>query len=528
MSSYSQNNRARVNTCNNSDKRDLARKSAESLGVDSAKLPETAEVPRYARNGAHGMGQRSIRGLALMLLCSGLTACAVEEFDVVQAEPAPDLADAPADENGSFWDDEDTDSGSTTDIGGDGTMADPPTPSDSTETESGDSSGSPTDETNADDTDSSGSDSTMTDPNSDQWPQLAGLDIDLNNLLNYEDQPIPNYIRRDNTPVENPITNAGATLGRVLFYDPRLSSNNTISCASCHKQSLAFGDDRALSPGVNGDSMRHSMRLINVRFAESTRFRWDRQARSLEAQMLGPIQDHLEMGYSGENGDPDLDDLIEKLSLVPAYRVLFNKAWGDEMITEERVADSLAQFVRSIQSFDSKYDAGRALVNRDDLPFPNFTNDENRGKSLFLNNFGDGGFNCGACHRAPEFDIDPDSGNNGLTTAANPNASGSNRDFSVVRSPTLRDMVRQDGQLNGGMFHTGRANTIRAVLAQYNLRDVDPNNPNLDRRLIRGGRPQRLNAPDEERRQIEAFIRTLAGSQVYQDVRWSNPFSSQP
>ena len=94
--------------------------------------------------------------------------------------------------------------------------------------------------------------------------QFSGT-INLKDLPNYENQEMPAYIRKDNTS-SNPITNEGAVLGRVLFYDKNLSVNNTISCSSCHQQALAFGDDAIASDGVNGTTGRHSMRLINARF----------------------------------------------------------------------------------------------------------------------------------------------------------------------------------------------------------------------------------------------------------------------
>lgn len=90
--------------------------------------------------------------------------------------------------------------------------------------------------------------------------------INPESLYNYANQSIPGYITKDNS-AGNFITNKGATLGRVLFYDKNLSSNNTISCSSCHQQANAFGDTNIASTGVNGTTGRHSMRLINTRFA---------------------------------------------------------------------------------------------------------------------------------------------------------------------------------------------------------------------------------------------------------------------
>lgn len=108
--------------------------------------------------------------------------------------------------------------------------------------------------------------------------------LDLTELANYANQPVPSYIVHDNTPADNPITDAGATLGRVLFYDQRLSRNNTVSCASCHDQGHAFSDPDVASSGVAGTTGRHSMRLINARFNREVRFFWDERAASVEDQ----------------------------------------------------------------------------------------------------------------------------------------------------------------------------------------------------------------------------------------------------
>ena len=203
--------------------------------------------------------------------------------------------------------------------------------------------------------------------------------IDLDNLANYANQTIPEYITKDNT-AGNPITNKGATLGRVLFYDTNLSANNTISCSSCHIQANAFGDVAIASIGVNGTTTRHSMRLANSRFSLENKFFWDERAASLEIQTTEPIQNHIEMGFSGTSGDGSISTLIAKLQNIGYYKELFKYAFGSEVITESKIQSALAQFIRSIQSFDSKYDAGRALVVNDNQPFSNFTAQENQGK----------------------------------------------------------------------------------------------------------------------------------------------------
>jgi len=351
--------------------------------------------------------------------------------------------------------------------------------------------------------------------------QLQAQDgvIDLAALQNYANQGKPIYIRKDNTPAGNQISDAGATLGRVLFYDKRLSRNNTVSCSSCHQQAHAFSDNAVASMGVAGQTGRHSPRLANARFGTEVHFFWDERATSLENQITQPIQNTIEIGFSGTNGDPAFSDLISKLSAIPEYPVLFNFVFGSSTIDETRIQNAIAQFVRSIQSFDSKYDAGR-LVAADNQPFPNFTASENNGKQLFLRPANQGGAGCAGCHRPPEFDIDPNSRNNGVTIAI-----GGGTDLTNTRSPSLRNMADPTGQLNGPFMHNGNFLAIAQVINHYAA--IPGDNPNLDPRLRRpGGGVQTLNLTPQERLDLEAFLLTLAGNALYADQRWSNPFSA--
>lgn len=350
--------------------------------------------------------------------------------------------------------------------------------------------------------------------------------INLENLLNYANQAIPNYITKDNT-ADNFITDKGATLGRVLFYDKNLSVNNTVSCATCHIQNFAFGDTAVASAGVNGRTGRHSMRLVNNRFANETRFFWDERAITLEVQTTMPIQDHNEMGYSGQNGDPNLQVLITKLSAIDYYKELFTFVYGSEEITESKIQKALAQFMRSIQSFDSKYDVGRAQVNNDLVPFPNFTNQENMGKNLFITppQFDanadriSGGLGCAGCHRAPEFDIDPNAGNNGFIGSL----SGI-QDLTNTRAPSLRDLTRTDGTVNSPMMHTAIIKDLQTAIGHYGTINANPQNFMLDPRLKPNGIGQKLHLTATEVNAVIAFLKTLSGTNVYTDVRWSNPF----
>lgn len=358
--------------------------------------------------------------------------------------------------------------------------------------------------------------------------ETFGTTINPDNLENYAAQTRPSFIRKDNSGT-NPITNKKATLGRVLFYDKNLSINNTVACASCHQQQFAFGDPIVPSKGVEGGTTgRHSMRLINTRFSSELRFFWDERAPSLELQTTQPIKDHAEMGFSGQNGRPGFNSVISKLQNIPYYKEFFQFVYNDQIITETRMQECLSQFIRSIQSFDAKYDAGRSLVGNDGQPFPNFSEQENQGKQLFLAppQFGPngvrtgGGAGCAGCHRPPEFDIDPNSRNNGITATI----IGGTQDFTNTRSPSLRDLTNNAGNANTPMMHNGSITTLRNMILHYNtINRIDGNN-NLDPRLTPGGNPQRLQLTENEINAMIAFLQTLTGSNVYSNKKWSDPF----
>lgn len=355
-----------------------------------------------------------------------------------------------------------------------------------------------------------------------------GPNISFTQTENYANQAVPRYITRDNTG-QNAIQNRTATLGRVLFYDTNLSVDNSLSCASCHKQAFAFSDTAVASKGVlGGVTVRHSMRLINARFAQESKFFWNERAASLENQTTMPIQDHLEMGFSGQNGRADMAALLKKLAAIPYYKEMFTWAYGDANVTESRMQTALAQFVRSIQSFDSKYDVGRAQVANDAQAFPNFTAVENQGKTLFLTppvfnaqsqRIG-GGLGCQGCHRAPEFDIDPNSRNNGIIGVIGSNA----LDVGNTRAPSLRDLVNPAGVPNSPMMHTGAIRGLPGMLGHYNSINNNPRNTNLDARLKPNNIGQQLNMTPAEINAVVQFLQTLSGKNVYTDKKWGNPF----
>lgn len=355
-----------------------------------------------------------------------------------------------------------------------------------------------------------------------------GSEIDPANLANYANQGKPAYITRDNSG-SNPITDEAATLGRILFYDTQLSVDNTVACATCHAQENAFSALTQSSKGVlGGVTQRHSMRLVNARFGVENKFFWNERAATLEDQVTQPIKDHAEMGYSGQDGRPNFDAVIDKLKSIGYYRELFRMAFGDEEITETRMKQSLAQFVRSIQSFDTKYDAGRAQVNADNQPFPNFSLRENQGKNLFLQppQFDAagiriaGGAGCAGCHAPPEFDIVPNTRNNGVIGTIG----SAQVDLANTRSPSLRNLTNATGIPNGPMMHNGIFNSLSEVVEHYNSIPDQPGNNNLDPRLRPNGFTQKLNLTADEKEALVSFLKTLSGTAIYTDQRWSSPF----
>ena len=156
--------------------------------------------------------------------------------------------------------------------------------------------------------------------------RVFGVDFPLEPPLDYSSNA-PNYIHRDNR-IGGDVDDRKATLGRVLFYDKQLSLNNSISCGSCHIQSHAFGDTSQQSMGLNGGfTSRQSMRLVNTRFADLPAMFWDRRAVNLNNQVTQPIQDHIEMGFSGTGNQPGLDILLDKLVTIDYYPELFDSGF---------------------------------------------------------------------------------------------------------------------------------------------------------------------------------------------------------
>lgn len=322
----------------------------------------------------------------------------------------------------------------------------------------------------------------------------------------------------DNTPPDNPITNEGATLGRVLFYDTELSANGSISCASCHQQSKGFSDDAVLSVGFDGGlTGRHSMTLINARFYQRGRFFWDERAATLEEQVLMPFQDPVEMGMT-------LEQVVNAVETQDFYAALFEDAFGSQEVTSERIAKALAQFIRSIVSYSSKYDEGRALSASPGAAFPNFTQEENLGKNIFFQTVDNGGGACFGCHTTEAFvSANPGPQNNGLD-ALSTTDSGAGEVFNNpifvgrFKTTTLRNIEH-----TAPYMHDGRFATLEEVIEHYN--SGIQNHPTLSPALTdENGDPIQLNLSDTEKAALLAFLKTLSDTSVGEEEKWSNPF----
>ena len=319
----------------------------------------------------------------------------------------------------------------------------------------------------------------------------------------------------------NVITDAGATLGRVLFYDRNLSLNRTTACGSCHRPEKSYADSGALSQGLNGaNTRRNSITLVNARFYKRGHFFYDERAATLEDQVIMPMLDHSEM-------DMTTDLVLERVREQPYYHDLFIKAFGTAGVTLDHIQDALAQFIRSMVSYNSKYDAGRAQVATMAAPFPNFTEQENRGKDLFMKPFSEGGLNCYACHYTEAF-ICPDIGpiNNGLDAVSTNDLgafehSGDPAKKGAYKIPTLRNIV-----FTSPYMHDGRFNSLADVVEFYN--NGVQNHAQLSP-LLKGadGLPRKLNLSEEDKAALVRFLNTLTDVTIQADSKWLDPFINQ-
>lgn len=334
-------------------------------------------------------------------------------------------------------------------------------------------------------------------------------------------------VEHDSTPLDNPTTDAGAALGRVLFYDRKLSASGNTACASCHRQKFGFDDPTRFSVGhAGGTTRRAAMTLTNAVFNTRGRYFWDERAATLEDQVLMPFQDAVEMGLT-------LNQLVDIVAAQPYYTQLFIDAFGDAAVTSDRISKALAQFVRSLVSFNAKYDHGRAQVNSPLFPFPNFTDAENRGKDIF-NLPGANGINCGGCHATEAFvNVIPNFPvpafithgiNNGLDATSTTDlgieeSSGLAFDRGKFRIPSLRNVG-----VSAPHTHDGRFANLGEVVDFYST--GIQNHPNITDALQDGqGGVRHFNFTEDQKSDLIAFLHTLTDYQFLEDDKFSDPFA---
>lgn len=323
-------------------------------------------------------------------------------------------------------------------------------------------------------------------------------------------------------PADNPLTEEGVRLGRMLFYEKKLSKDGTISCASCHQQEKGFSDGLKVSPGVNGSQgTMNAMALANLHW--QTRFFWNGRSVSLEEQAIIPIEDPIEMNLP-------IEEAIARLQNDAEYPNLFRSAFGTEEVTADRIGRALAQFERTLISANSKFD--RWIRGEVQL-----TPEEQIGLELFFTHPEPSiqlrGGNCGDCHLGFLTAGDPNgfSGfhNNGLDPderlkSGLQSVTGNAFDRGKFKAPTLRNIA-----LTAPYMHDGRFSSLEEVLDHYN--DHIQNSETLDVLILEASNeqlnpndPLKLHLSEQEKKAIIAFLHTLTDQEFVTNPKFSNPF----
>ena len=289
-------------------------------------------------------------------------------------------------------------------------------------------------------------------------------------------------------PSDNKLTTARIKLGKLLFFDPRLSGSGTMSCATCHNPALGWSDGLPTAVGNKMKVLSRSTPTI-VNSAYNTIFMWDGRAPSLEAQATGPIKADAEMNQ-------DMVILVEKLAKIPGYYKLFERAYPGEGIIEKTIAKAIASYERTVISKNAPFDRWRR-GNRNAV-----SKSAKRGFKLFT-----GKAKCSTCHEGFNFT------DNGFHNIGLKKRKGMKKDVGryaqrkvavlkgAFKTPTLRDIV-----LTAPYMHNGAYNTLEEVVEHY----------------VRGGDVKKNLSPDmkkidlseQEKADLVMFMRTLTGKQV--------------
>jgi len=316
-------------------------------------------------------------------------------------------------------------------------------------------------------------------------PAPIGMPVEIRSPLGLPPLPIP---------PDNPPTAETIALGRRLFYDPRLSVDNTVSCASCHKPALAYSDGRQLAEGVRQQKgRRNAPSLLNAAYREA--FFWDGRSPSLEAQAQEPVQNPLEMAHT-------LQGVVERVMADSSYRAAFEKAFGPGPVTYEEMGKALASFERTLLCGNSPFD--RYFYGHDPTAL---SESAKRGLEVFRNP-AEG--NCATCHSIGDQyalftdnkfhndSVGPTSDNDDPVDLGHYLITRIEADKGAFRTPSLRNVA-----LTAPYFHDGSRATLQDVIGFY----------------IRGGNPVRYRDKEiqsiwlsgQDRADLQAFLESLTG-----------------
>jgi len=310
---------------------------------------------------------------------------------------------------------------------------------------------------------------------------------------------------------DNLLTIQGVQLGRMLFYEKKLSGNSTQSCGSCHQQEFAFTDTTKFSLGIHGLlGKRNSMSAVNMAW-NTGGFFWDGRASLLRQQALMPIQDELEM-------DETIENVISKLSASKTYRDQFLRAFGSEEITANKIALALEQFMNSIVSNDTKFDRyKRGEIILDSA--------EERGRQLFFAEYNPSfpelsGADCAHCHSGPNFSNNRYM-NNGTKTDAEiidigrQGVTGNINDKGKFKVTTLRNVAITPPYMSDGSIKT-----LEEVINHYNngLKESTTLDPALKFTKEKG-----LMLDQQDKADLVAFLKTLTDYTLISDPKYADP-----
>lgn len=319
------------------------------------------------------------------------------------------------------------------------------------------------------------------------------------------------------------INNEIANLGRVLFYDKLLSTDESTSCASCHKQEFSFGDNVALSEGINGTlTKRNSINLNDIGWQRNKGFFWDFQSQTLDEAVLLPILNPDELGL-------EFSELIQKLEVTDYYPPLFEYAFNEKEISSDKIAIALSEFIKSMVTFESYFD--------------NDLNLSSMGSQIFHRD-------CNVCHKKPHSGggfrrspYDFTSGqfkqilNNGLDSVYSDLGYGEWADnddiilFSnhgVFKTPTLRNL-----SYTAPYMHDGRFKTLEEVIDFYSTgiqmgENTFGNNyyGGIEQDTLTGERGFFYTSTEKEA--LLLFLKSLDDSTLITHPKWADPFLEEP